>query len=374
MKICFDARPYFFRSGVGAFVRGLLPELAAGGAEHDFTVFISSQQSPETFPLDEPNVKLVVSAAEWEAPDSSQAFASEADAAGADVCFMPFLLEPVRTQTPLVITAHDILPVLHPEFFPAHIASKFSAASMRGAFRAAARILCDSRCTRDDIARVFKLPEDRLDVVPLGVSDAFHPRAWNDTAPVMEKYGLEFENYILYVGVVEPRKNLDMLLRAYEGLTAGPGPWMPLIIAGRKGWNVDHVYEAAAQKPLSNWVRFLDFVPETDLPALYSSAALFVYPSLYEGFGLPVLEALASGRAVIASNASSIPEITGPGGARLVPPDDEAALARAMEELLENPDARTELGLHAAERARIFSWHNTAQLVLEALIKTASAT
>lgn len=373
MKFCIDARSFFFHSGVGTYTRGVLPELFKAGARHEFKIFISSQKRISDFPITAPNINVEISRADWESEDGTNAYAADADATRMGACFMPFLLSPICIQTPLVITLHDVLPALHPEWFPAEFANKFSGANIGGALDAAHTVLCDSQCTADDARRLFPNYAGKLRVAHLGVGSAFRPQNPDEIENVISKYELSNNNYILNAGVVEPRKNIDGLLRAFvESETFQNG--LPLVIAGRRGWNVDAVYEYANSRELSGRVRFLEYVPEAHLPALYAGAAFFAYPSLYEGFGLPVLEAMACGAAVVTSRAGAIPEITGEDAALLVPPGDDAQLRAAMDALFADSQRRAALSEKAKQRAARFTWSATAAAVLDALEHAAQKT
>ncbi|MCX6026985.1 MAG: glycosyltransferase family 1 protein [Chloroflexi bacterium] len=219
-----------------------------------------------------------------------------------------------------------------------------------------------SESTRDDLQRITHVPESRVHMVPYGVSPSFRPvHAPHLRRAVAERYGLPSE-FLLYVGNLEPRKNLPRLLEAYARL---PGRQVvpPLVLAGTRGWKDAPLRETMERLNLGRRVVFPGYIPQEDLPAVYSMAAAFVYPSLYEGFGLPVLEAMACGTPVITSNVSSMPEVAGD-AALLVSPNDVEGLTRALDRVLGEPDLRAELSRRGLARARQFTWRRAAESTL----------
>jgi glycosyltransferase involved in cell wall biosynthesis len=230
---------------------------------------------------------------------------------------------------------------------------------MRLSARRADALLASSESTRADALRLLAIPPAKIITVPLGVADAYYqePDAAQQEA-VRARYNLP-PRFILYVGLVEPRKNLLQLVEAFHGLhTAHPD--VQLVVVGRMGWMVQTLLDRLAALDLGDRVQFTGYVPEADLAALYALAEVFVYPSVYEGFGLPVLEALACGAPVITTNVSSMPEIVGDAGV-LIPPGDGAALQAALGTLLEDPARRAALQAAGRARGRLFPWRRTAR-------------
>jgi glycosyltransferase involved in cell wall biosynthesis len=203
------------------------------------------------------------------------------------------------------------------------------------------------------------------------VNPRFRPAGPEALAAVRQKYDLP-ERFILYVGTIEPRKNLTALLEAYAALmerlsVCDLRPALSdvrLVIVGKKGWLYEGFFRRLHELGLEDRVLFTGYVPDEDLPAIYSAADLFVFPSLYEGFGLPVLEAMACGTPVIASNASSLPEVAGEAGI-MIAPHDVRGLAEAMERLLMDKQLRAELRARGLERAKQFTWERAAAMTLE---------
>ena len=231
------------------------------------------------------------------------------------------------------------------------------------AVRRADRFLAISESTGRDLHQCLGVPQDRIDVTPLAVSEAYRPLT--GPAPlelVRRRYGLP-PTYILFVGRLEPRKNVPRLLDAYAMLLKEGIDIPPLVLAGARGWHMRAV--DARLRQLTGHVRLLGYVPEADLPAVYAGARLFVYPSVYEGFGIPVLEALSCGVPTITSNVSSMPEVAGD-AAELIDPHDTDALRRAIARLLRDDQRCVELRRSALRRASAFSWDRTARLTADA--------
>jgi len=235
---------------------------------------------------------------------------------------------------------------------------------MRRSARRAARIITISKSTADDVIRVLGLPKEKLSVVPLGVSAAYRPITDEQVLrEVCARYSLVPHEYLLYVGVLEPRKNVPRLLHAYA-LLRKSGVRHPLVLVGRRGWKYDDVFRTLEALRLGNDVVFTNHVPEGDLPALYCGARVFVYPSIYEGFGLPVLEAMACGTPVVTSNISSMPEVAGD-AALLIEPRDHEQMASAIESVLVDEGLRQSLRERGLKRASVYTWDKTARETLK---------
>lgn len=222
--------------------------------------------------------------------------------------------------------------------------------------RHAAGLIAVSENTRRDAIELLGLPPDRVRTIHSGVAEAFFHVPAGAAERVAASHGLR-KPYLLYVGTIEPRKNVDLLLSAYRALPAGLREEFSLVIAGPEGWNArDTMARLRSGEP---GVRYLGYVAEADLPALTSGALAFVYPSLYEGFGFPVAQAMAVGVPVITSNTSCLPEVAGP-GALLVDPHSEAELTAALERLLLSPSLRASLGAAGRQQAEAYRWERCA--------------
>ena len=225
-------------------------------------------------------------------------------------------------------------------------------------------MICDSEFIRQEIIAFFGWPEDKVRVVSLGVGNEYHPREVTETATVLRKFDLSFGSYTLCVATVEPRKNIEVLLSAYEALPFPIRNRYPLALAGGSGWRSEDIHRRIDQGRRQGWLRYLGYVLEADLPILFSGARGFVYPSLYEGFGLPVLEAMASGLPVLISNRSSLPEIAS-GAALIVEAEDVQAMTENIRILLEDGQWRNEASRRSLEVASRYSWETTARKTVE---------
>jgi glycosyltransferase involved in cell wall biosynthesis len=287
----------------------------------------------------------------------------EAVGGRADVYYFPdFALPPVRHGRS-VITIHDLSFLLVPDCaedgLRAHL-ERVVPSSVRGADF----ITADSENTRNELTTLLDAPPDRVEVVYGGVDARFRP-ILDPVAleSIRQKYGLQFP-FVLYVGTIEPRKNLTRLLRAFTSVRGRHGIRHRLVVAGGLGWLYQDVLREIDELAAEHEVVFLGRVVDDDLPALYSLADLFVFPSLYEGFGLPPLEAMACGCPVVCSNTSSLPEVVGDAGV-LVSPFDTDGLADALAALITDPDRRADLGERGLLRSREFTWEASARRLLK---------
>ena len=263
---------------------------------------------------------------------------------------------------------HDLIAFL--PHAPAHKGSaRIERATIRPAIRRAESLVCNSLSTERDLIRFFPRAAGRTAVIPFAAEERFHRRrSAAELTAVTDRFGVQVDGFVFATGTLEPRKNLLRLIRAHAALAPGLRNRHPLLIAGPRGWEEKEVLEAAAG---SEHVKLAGFVADEDLAALYSACALFAYPSLYEGFGLPVLEAMAAGAAVATSDNSSLPEV---GGADVVyvQAEEERSITLAMETMLRDPDRRAALGARARQRAAGFSWERVAQAMLGELERDAA--
>jgi glycosyltransferase involved in cell wall biosynthesis len=256
----------------------------------------------------------------------------------------------------LVTTVHDLIPFRFPRLVPWR--HRLAVRALLGsALRRAARVIAVSEATRAEILQRFRVPADKVRVVPEAAAPRFAPPSVAEAERVRARYRLAAP-YVLFVGLLEPKKNLPALLRAVARLRAA-GAWGPtrLVLAGAPGWGTAGLGAEAERLGLGSCVSLLGPVPEADLPALYAGAAAFVFPSLWEGFGLPVLEAMAAGAPVVASRRGALPEIAGD-AALLVEPAAEP-LAEALGRVLGDGALRERLREAGLARARLYSWDRT---------------
>lgn len=274
----------------------------------------------------------------------------------ASLLHMTYVAPPV-SRCPVVLTVHDVSYRIFPEFFSPRV--RFILGLLVGpSVRHAARVVTISECTRRDIVRFYRVPASRVLVTPLAAGPQFTPQPWEEVARVRKIFDIP-KRYILAVGNVQPRKNLVRLVRAF-GEIAYETPDLQLVIAGRSMWQGSEVRAEVDRLGLELRVRFIGYVANGDLPALYTGATIFCYPSLYEGFGLPPLEAMACGTPVVASNVASLPEVVG-GAAIMFDPTSVDELGQALRALLDEETGAEYRGRGLA-RAAQFSWERTARL------------
>ena len=272
-----------------------------------------------------------------------------------------FFLPPFAGRT--VTTVHDLSHHLYPQFHPATRVD-YMQRMLPGSLRRASHVITVSESARQDLITHFGHPADQITAIHLGADPAFRPRSAAELAPVLARYRLAAGGYTLFVGTIEPRKNIDCLLSAYEGLPPALRQRTPLVLAGGPGWHSEHTHAHMARAAAAGWLHYLRYVPQADLPALYAGARLFAYPSLYEGFGLPVLEAMASGTPVITSNCSSLPEVVGT-AALQIQPEDVPALAGALARALQDDAWGAHASVAGLERAAQFSWKRCVQQTVQ---------
>jgi glycosyltransferase involved in cell wall biosynthesis len=283
-----------------------------------------------------------------------------------DLLFVPAHVLPIVHPRRSVVTVHDLGYLYYPE---AHrlLDRLYLDLSTRYDARAAAHLIADSSATKRDLIQRYGVEPDSITVVYPGYDDAtFQPvRDEEAIEAVKTRYDIAGD-YILFVGTLQPRKNLTRLIEAYWKLETGS--WK-LVIAGKKGWLYGEIFRRVEELGLERRVVFTGYVTQEDLPVLLSGARLFVFPSLYEGFGLPVLEAMACGTPVVCSNAASLPEVAGD-AALLVDPLDVEELAAALERVLSDEELRAGLIERGFEQAKRFSWERCARETLDVLEMT----
>lgn len=267
------------------------------------------------------------------------------------------------SATPILVTIHDVAFLRDPAWFRRDRVAYYGLAIRRAAKRAV-RVIASSKATAIDIETLLQIPRDRIDVIPLGVDFSFFEHQ-TMTPEVREKYRLPVR-YILYVGTLEPRKNLIRLFQAWDA-TAGDHPY-DLVLAGRPGWKVQPILDAARSTHHSARIHFPGFIEQSDLPMVVGGAHVFAWPSLWEGFGLPPLAAMAAGVPTLTSNTSSLPEVVGEAAATVDPLDVES-IAEALGRLVHDETLRARLVEKGRERAALFPWDNTARMVLDSYRK-----
>ena len=349
------------RTGTENYSLHVIRELVGLDSPHQFTLYFNQPPESGLFPA-LPNVRqrAIPFLRLW----THIRLASEMLRQPPDVLFVPSHVLPL-VHPPAVATIHD----LGYRYFPeAHTqrARLYLEWGTRHNARASRLIVADSRATRDDLMRFYGVPEGKIRVAYPGVRPDLTPvRDPGLVKATLDRYGIS-SPYALYVGTLQPRKNLARLIEAFARVLEP----CRLVLAGKKGWLYSDVLRRAESLGICHRVVFTGYVPDEDLPALLSGASLFAFPSLYEGFGLPVLEAMACGVPVVCSDVSSLPEVAGD-AALLVPPTDTEALAAAMNRVLADEELRRTLIQRGLERARLFTWRRCAQEILKTLEEAA---
>jgi glycosyltransferase involved in cell wall biosynthesis len=277
--------------------------------------------------------------------------------------FVPAHVLPLRHPRRSVVTIHDLgyhcFPRAHPraQRLYLQISTLWSA-------RAARRLIAISELTKGELVRRYRVPPQKITVIHHGVAPRFRPIGGQAARATQARYGITAP-YFIYIGTIQPRKNLRRLIEAfaiYQGSTLStqhPAPGTQLVIAGKRGWLTEGIERRAEELGIAGQVRFTGYVADEEVPALLGGALAFVYPSLYEGFGMPALEAMACGTPVLTSNSSSLPEVTGE-AALLVNPQDTAAMASALARLATDDGLRAELRERGLRRAASFTWERCA--------------
>lgn len=279
-----------------------------------------------------------------------------------DVFHAPYYATAYRgLPCPMVLTLHDLIPIVCPESMPSARARWIYRSASRLAVQRAARVIVCSQATRSDLMRLYGTPAERIDVISEAVDPTFAPVPAADVRRVREMYRVP-QHYILHVGVNKPHKNLSTLLEAYHSyyVRTPAESRAALVLVGEHDPRYVSPRRWAAQLGLAQSVLALGSVPDEDLRALYSGAACFAFPSLCEGFGLPILEAMACGAPVLCSSASSLPEVAGD-AAIMLPPRNTAAWSKSLAGLLEDTTLQSSLRARGLTRAAQFSWAITAQ-------------
>ena len=361
------------RTGTENYSLQLIRNLLRQDSGHDFRLYCQRQPSPGLFASDGSvlDVRVIPLPRLW----THVRLSAEMLTSPPDLLFVPSHVLPIVHPRRSIVTVHDLGYHWFPEAHtPAgrwqlDLSSRFNAAT-------AAHVLADSQATKHDLCRVYGTPPDKVTVVHLGRDETLQPvddpeRLRQVRAKLAIDRGEQARPYLLYVGTLQPRKNLLRLIDAFAAVV-DLVPDLVLVLAGQRGWLAEPIYRRVDELGLAGRVLFPGFVEDDDLAALLSGALAFVFPSLYEGFGIPVLEAQACGTPVLASNTSSLPEVAGD-GALLVDPLSTAAIAAGLRRLLTEPELREHLRAPGYANVQRFSWERCARETLAVLERVGNA-
>ena len=259
-----------------------------------------------------------------------------------------------KYKGPLVLTVHDLSWIRFPETHPADRVRAMNKYFQYGVERAS-MIITDSQFVKNELKDMFGLADERIKSIPLGVEALFKPLTAAETKPVLQRLGLTHQKYILAVGTLEPRKNLQSALLAYMQLPEKTRKHFPLVLVGMKGWNTSALEKQMSPLVAAGEIRLLGYLTREDLATVTAGALTLIYPSIYEGFGLPPLEAMACGVPVIASNVSSLPEVVADTGL-LIEPQDIDGISAAIETMISAPELREQASQKSHQRSRGFTW------------------
>lgn len=280
--------------------------------------------------------------------------------AGVDLIHYPCNVIGLRERRPAVVTVHDLTFLENPTWYKWERAL-YNKWGVSQSVRRARRIIAVSEATAKELVKRLNVPRDRIDVIYNGVDERFVPLEEGADAPIREKYKLP-ERYFLFVGTLEPRKNVDRLIRAWARIADKVA--VDLAIVGRDGWKVEPIYKDLNAVEQPERIHRIGFLDHDDLPGVMAAAEALVYPSLAEGFGIPVAEAMACGTPVVTSKISSLPEVAGDAGL-LVDPYDVGEIGGAMWRIADSEELRADLSQRCIERAKRFSWKQSAEETLE---------
>jgi glycosyltransferase involved in cell wall biosynthesis len=342
-------------AGISWYIQNLLRHLPDVDPGIAYTVFLGEKRYmggsglhlvPSRLPTQRPEVRIF-----WEQVIQPWAIRR----AGVDLIHGMALVGPAASACPSLVTIHDLSFLFYPHNSPA---SKrlYLRTFTKLSVQRARRVIAISENTKRDVVQQYGISPDKVDRIYYGLDPDFRPLPGEQVAAFRDRQGLP-KRFILFVGTLEPRKNVVRLIEAYARL---PGYSPPLLLVGGKGWLYNEIFARVEQLDLADRVRFVGYIPGEELPWWYNAADLFVYPSVYEGFGLPPLEAMACRTPVITANATSVPEVVGD-AAMLVNPRDPVEIAAAIEMLLSSDELRDELVKKGAERAAAFNWRRSAQ-------------
>jgi glycosyltransferase involved in cell wall biosynthesis len=366
MRVALDGIPLNKpRTGVGHYTFELARHLAVSVPTDQFELVspfeFDSRLDDEALPA---NLKLIhTPAAGWQRRWFAAGLPLHLRRSAADLFHGTNYEVPLWRTCPTVLTIHDLSLFLYPATHEDRLVRR-GRRRLPIMARRANSIVTPSQAVKEEVCQYLKTNPAKVVVIPEAPRSIFSPASEREAHDVARRFQIE-DKFILFVGTIEPRKNLITLLEAFEEVLRKTSLRPQLVIAGNEGWLTDDFFYRVRKSAVADRLVFTGYLMDKDLRALYSSCRVFVYPSLYEGFGLPPLEAMACGAPVITSKIPSLMETVGPNAARAVSPQDVQGLARAIVDLLENEDERKYLSRAGSERAKQFSWEKAARSTLD---------
>ncbi len=362
MRIGIDARK-LHDFGIGTYIRNLLRQLARLDHDSQFVV-LSRPEDREALDALGVNFRAIAETASNYSVAEQLKVPLALQREAVSLFHAPHYVLPPLVRCRSVVTIHDCIHLMFPQYLPNRIALAYARTAISLAARRATRIITVSESSKRDILRYVDVPPEKIDVIYNAYDERFgiEPRE-EDVVRVRERYQLHDE-FVLYAGNVKPHKNLERLVSAFDIVRRRGLDHLKLVIIGDEMSKYTALRRAVHKHQLHKYVRFLGYLPEETLAVMYRLAGVFVFPSLYEGFGLPPLEAMASGTPVVTSNVSSLPEVAGD-AAVLVDPYDPEAIADGMYRVLTDERLRSDLRRRGVARAREFSWETSVRRVRE---------
>lgn len=359
-KIGIDARLTYYRDGgISTYIRRLVQALEKLDTINQYTIFHSRK--------DEKRLSDRFNRAALWTPAHHQiervALSVELAWRGLDIFHSPDFIPPYRAAKRHIITVHDLTFLHYPQYLTAD-SRRYYNEQIAAACNHADHILSVSEATKRDLINMLNVPERKITVQPHGAGEQYRPMNKDESEPIRQALDLPQEGYILHVGTWEPRKNIIGLLKGYQVLLEKMPDVPPVVLVGRKGWLFEETKAEIEALGINQHILWRDTVSDEQLPAVYNMALVNTGVSHYEGFGMPALEGMACGTVPIVSNRSSLPEVVGDVGL-LVNPDEPENIAEALEKSLTDSQWREEQSQKAIERAKLFTWENSARIALD---------
>ena len=362
MRIAIDARK-LHDYGIGTYVRNLLRELARQDDDAEYVLLCTAADAAALTALG-PRFRPVIERSGNYSVREQFGVPLTLSKAKVDLFHAPHYVVPPLTTRPFVVTIHDCIHLRFPQYLPNRAALYYARSMMTMAARRAQRVLTVSQASKDDILHYLKVPPSKVEVIYNALDERLAIAPTPDGVDRVRQRFLLTAPFELYAGNIKPHKNVDRLIEAFSLLKKRGFEEVKLLIIGDEISKYPNLRRLVHRFQLHQQVRFLGFVPDDTLAVLYRLAAVFVFPSLYEGFGLPTLEAMAAGAPVITSYVSSLPEVVGD-AALLIDPLDAGAIADAMARVLSDPELSADLTRRGRKRVKAFSWERSVARIRE---------